>query len=59
MRAVSNTSPLSNLAVIGRLDLLRSQLSEIWIPDSVLEELKEKRCLEHVKKLDLDPLSTV
>ena len=39
MRAVSNTSPLSNLAVIGRLDLLKSQLSEVWIPDSVLNEL--------------------
>lgn len=40
MRAVSNTSPLSNLAVIGRLDLLKLQLSEIWIPDSVLKELR-------------------
>jgi predicted nucleic acid-binding protein len=39
MRAVSNTSPLSNLAVIGRLALLKSQFSEIWIPDSVLKEL--------------------
>ena len=26
MRVVSNTSPLSNLATIGRLDLLREQL---------------------------------
>jgi predicted nucleic acid-binding protein len=39
MRAVSNTSPLSNLAVIGRLDLLKSQFSEIWIPEFVLKEL--------------------
>lgn len=39
MRGVSNTSPISNLAVIGRLDLLKSQLSEIWIPDSVSKEL--------------------
>jgi len=39
MRAVSNTSPLSNLAVIGRLDLVKSQFSEIWIPESVRKEL--------------------
>jgi predicted nucleic acid-binding protein len=39
MRAVSNTSPLSNLAVIGRLDLLKSQFSPIWIPEFVLKEL--------------------
>jgi predicted nucleic acid-binding protein len=39
MRAVSNTSPLSNLAAIGRLPLLRSQFSEIWIPTYVSEEL--------------------
>jgi hypothetical protein len=39
MRAVSNTSPLSNLAVIGRLELLKSQFSEIWIPAFVLKEL--------------------
>ncbi len=39
MRAVSNTSPISNLAVIGRLDLLKSQFSEIWIPESVSKEL--------------------
>ena len=38
MRAVSNTSPLSNLASIGRLSLLKSQLSEIWIPPAVLLE---------------------
>jgi hypothetical protein len=39
MRAVSNTSPLSNLAAIGRLPLLKSQFSEIWIPSFVREEL--------------------
>jgi len=39
MRAVSNTSPLSNLATIGRLPLLRSQFSEIWIPTAVRQEL--------------------
>jgi uncharacterized protein len=40
MRAVSNTSPLSNLASIGRLSLLKPQFSEIWIPPAVLLELE-------------------
>jgi uncharacterized protein len=40
MRAVSNTSPLSNLASIGRLPLLKSQFSEIWIPPAVVRELE-------------------
>jgi predicted nucleic acid-binding protein len=39
MLAVSNTSPISNLASIGRLGLLKSQFSELWIPDAVAEEL--------------------
>lgn len=40
MLAVSNTSPLSNLAYINRLDLLRSQFSELWIPPAVVNELQ-------------------
>jgi predicted nucleic acid-binding protein len=40
MRAVSNTSPISNLASIGRLPLLRRQFSEILIPSAVLDELR-------------------
>ena len=39
MRAVSNTSPISNLASIGRLELLKSQFSALWIPDAVAKEL--------------------
>jgi uncharacterized protein len=39
MLVVSNTSPVSNLALIGRLDLLRSQLAEICIPSAVKLEL--------------------
>ena len=39
MRAVSNTSPISNLASIGRLELLKSQFSQLWIPDAVVGEL--------------------
>lgn len=40
MRAVSDTSPISALAYIGRLSLLKSQFSEIWIPVAVSDELK-------------------
>ncbi len=39
MRAVSDTSPISNLASIGRLALLHEQFSEIWIPGAVGREL--------------------
>jgi len=39
MLAVSNTSPISNLASISRLELLRSQFSAIWVPGAVAEEL--------------------
>ncbi len=40
MRAVSNTSPISGLAFIGRLSLLRSLFTDIWIPPAVWQELK-------------------
>jgi len=39
MLVVSNTSPLSNLAIIGRLDLLREQLGSVTIPPGVRMEL--------------------
>ena len=39
MVVASNTSPISNLAIIGRLDLLRIQFHEIWIPGAVQSEL--------------------
>lgn len=39
MLAVSNTSPISNLAFIGRLDLLKSQFQIIRIPTAVADEL--------------------
>ena len=39
MLVVSNTSPLSNLAIIGRLDLLREQLVMVNIPPAVRDEL--------------------
>ncbi len=40
MRAVSNTSPLLNLAIIDRLDLLRRQFEHVEIPNAVLAELQ-------------------
>jgi len=39
MLVVSDTSPLSNLAIIGRLDLLREQFSEVLMPMAVSREL--------------------
>lgn len=39
MLAVSNTSPISNLASINRLELLRLQFSVLWIPPAVAQEL--------------------
>ena len=39
MPAVSNTSPIFNLACIGRLDLLRTLFQEVRIPSGVETEL--------------------
>jgi len=39
MRVVSNTSPVSNLAIIGRLDLLRAKYGRVVIPQAVSDEL--------------------
>jgi len=40
MPVVSNTSPILNLAIIGKLSLLHEQLGEILIPKAVLDELR-------------------
>jgi predicted nucleic acid-binding protein len=40
MPVVSDTSPLLGLYAIGHLELLREQFGEIFIPQSVLTELK-------------------
>lgn len=45
MRVVSNTSPLSNLAIIGRLDLLKQRYGVVRIPPAVADELSR---LSHV-----------
>jgi hypothetical protein len=39
MHVVSNTSPLSNLAIIGRLDLLQRRYGKVRIPPAVAQEL--------------------
>ena len=44
MRVVSDTSPLSNLAIIGRLELVQEQFGTIWSPGAVFHELSR---LEH------------
>ena len=45
MPAVSNTSPLLNLAIIDRLSLLRQQFGLIQIPTAVLGELRVNELL--------------
>lgn len=43
MLVVSDTSTLSNLAIIGRLDLLREQFGEVRMPLAVEQELRALR----------------
>jgi predicted nucleic acid-binding protein len=40
MRVVSNTSPLLNLAIIDRLDLVRQQFGKVHVPQAVIAELR-------------------
>ena len=51
MPAVSNTSPLLNLAIIDRLSLLQRQFGEIYLPPAVLTELRVKESLPGSKLL--------
>jgi predicted nucleic acid-binding protein len=39
-QVVSNTSPLLNLALIDRLDLLEAQFSDLEVPEQVWEEIQ-------------------
>jgi predicted nucleic acid-binding protein len=45
MPVVSNTSPILNLAIIGKLELLRNQCQQILIPPAVLCELRVNKDL--------------
>lgn len=40
MLVVSNTSPILNLAIVGRLSLLQQQFGTVMIPQAVLNELR-------------------
>jgi predicted nucleic acid-binding protein len=40
MVVVSDTSPISNLAIVGQLELLRTVFSRIIIPQAVFDELQ-------------------
>ena len=53
MPVVSNTSPILNLAIIGRLDLLRQQFGEVLVPPMVLQELKVDTELPGVEPIRL------
>lgn len=51
MPAVSNTSPLLNLAIVDHLNLLQQQFAEILIPSGVLLELKLETNYPGVKSI--------
>lgn len=51
MPAVSNTSPLFNLAAIDQLHLLRDQFEEVLIPAAVLDELRPIRDRQEWEKI--------
>ena len=38
-QVISNTSPITNLAVIGQLELVRAQLSGVTVPEAVWLEM--------------------
>jgi len=45
MPVVSDTSPILNLAIIGRLSLQNDQFGKIWVPNAVLDELRSQEDL--------------
>ncbi len=48
MTTVSNTSPISNLAKVGRLNLVQQLYGTILIPTAVHEELLDERAVQAV-----------
>ncbi|WP_254272312.1 DUF3368 domain-containing protein [Haloarcula marina] len=57
---VSDTSPLLNLSLIDRLDLLKSQFSGVTVPEQVWGELTEgERGVEALRSIRADGLLTV
>ncbi len=63
MRAVSNSSPIMNLAAIARLDLIKYKFGDVIIPDAVWREVvidgKGKRGAEDVEKSDWIKIQSV
>lgn len=63
MRAVSNSSPIMNLAAIGRLGLIKLKFVNVIIPDAVWREVvidgKGKRGAEDVEKSDWIKIQSV
>ena len=50
MTIVSNTSPISNLAKVGQIDLLEKLYETVLIPSAVYDELLDERAGETVIK---------
>ena len=50
MTIVSNTSPISNLAQVGQIDLLEKLYETVLIPSAVYDELLDERAGETVIK---------
>ena len=50
MTIVSNTSPISNLAKIGQIDLLQKLYKTVLIPTAVYDELLDPRAGETIIK---------
>lgn len=51
MLVVSNTSPILNLSIIDRLDLLKDQFEKVVVPKGVIEELQLDREIPGVKQI--------
>lgn len=51
MLVASDTSPICNLAIVGRLQLLHSQFGEIWIPGAVKCELDRLHHADALKEI--------
>lgn len=48
MKIVSNTSPISNLARVGHLELMQQLYGMVLIPTAVYEELLDERAGETI-----------
>ncbi len=51
MLVVSDTSPISNLFMVGKLDFLLALFDEIVIPPAVMREVREVLCQQILGKV--------